>query len=72
MPVTPEQIRQLAEIYDRSVDPLDALSRDSEQAEHQFGQMLARLHGTFAPDADPREFRREAIRQCKLYLKKNR
>ena len=66
-----EKIAELAELYDRFAHALDPFSEDRDKAEDAFYLMLDYLRSVYAPRADAREFRREAVRQCKLFLKKN-
>ena len=65
------EIKALAELYDRFAHALDPYSLDRDRAEDEFYRYLEQLHCRYAPTAPMPEFRREAVRQCKLYLKKN-
>lgn len=66
-----EEIEKLAELYDGFAHALDPFSEERDKAEDEFYQKLQYLKSLHAPTADLREFRREALRQCKLFLKKN-
>jgi len=66
-----EEIAQLAELYDRFAHALDPFSEDSDQAEDDFYRKLEDLRCLYASGVEPRDFRREAVRQCKSYLRKN-
>jgi hypothetical protein len=66
-----EEIAKLAELYDRFAHALDPFSEDRDKAEDAFYLKLDDLRCRFAPRADLREFRREAVRQCKMFLHKN-
>jgi hypothetical protein len=66
-----EQIEELAVLYDRFAHALDPFDPSRDEAERQFHGKLHDYHRTLAPEADFRDFRREAVRTCKLFLKKN-
>ncbi len=66
-----EKIAELAELYDRFAHALDPFSEDRDKAEEAFYLKLDDLRRVYSAQIDPREFRREAVRQCKLFLKKN-
>jgi hypothetical protein len=66
-----ERIGELAELYGRFAHVLDPFSEDRDNAEVAFYRTLEHLRAIHAPHSDAREFRLEAVRQCKLYLKKN-
>ena len=66
-----ESIKELAELYDQFAHALDPFSEQRDKAEDAFFLLLEKLRLTHAPMSDAREFRREAVRQCKLFLKKN-
>jgi hypothetical protein len=70
--LTREQIEELATLYDRFAHALDPFSKEREQAEEQFYKQLERLHSAIAPQTDFADFRREAVRACKMFLKRNR
>ena len=69
--VPAEEIAKLAELYDRFAHALDPFSEDRDKAEDAFYLKLEHLRCLYAPRVDVREFKREAVRQCKLFLKKN-
>jgi len=69
--ITPEQIKQLALLYDRFTGALDPLDPGRDQAEHDFCRLPEQLHCTHAADIKFADFRREAVRQCVLYLHRN-
>lgn len=66
-----EKIAELAALYDRFAHALDPFSDDRDRAEDAFYVTLEHLRCLYAARVDAREFRREAVRQCKLFLKKN-
>ncbi len=66
-----ESIEELAELYDQFAHALDPFSEQRDKAEDAFFLLLEKLRLTHAPTTDAREFRREAVRQCKLFLRKN-
>ena len=61
----------MADLYDRFAHALDPFSADRDTAENAFYLKLEHLRCLYAPRVDVREFTREAVRQCKLFLKKN-
>jgi len=66
-----EEIAQLAELYDRFAHALDPFSEDRDTAEDAFYVKLEHLRCLYAPGVDVRGSTREAVRQCKLFLRKN-
>ena len=66
-----EKIAALAELYDGFAHALDPFSSERDRAEDAFYLMLENLRCDYAPRAEIRDFNREAVRQCKLFLKKN-
>ncbi|MDR1282355.1 MAG: hypothetical protein LBK99_16255 [Opitutaceae bacterium] len=72
MAISPEQIKRLAEVYDRYANAFKPLSKGTEQARTQFNALLGQLHQAHASDTDYVEFRRKAVALCWQYLKKNR
>ena len=69
--ISPEQRSRLALLYDQfhaALDPFNPLVR---QAEADFYELLRTLHSSHAADIPYDEFRRYAVYQCKLYLRKN-
>ena len=69
--IPPEEVAELAELYDRFAHALDPFSEDRDKAEDAFHVKMEHLRLLYAPRIDSREFRREAVRQCKLFLRKN-
>jgi hypothetical protein len=69
--VPAEEIADLAELYDRFAHALDPFSEDRDKAEDAFYLKLEHLRCVYAPRINSRQFTREAVRQCKLFLKKN-
>ena len=69
--VPAEKIAELAELYDRFAHALDPFSEDRDRAENAFYLKLENLRCLYAPRVDARQFTHEAVRQCKLFLKKN-
>ncbi len=66
-----DEIEALAKLYDRFAHALDPFDPARDEAEHRFDRKLVDLHLTLAPKTDFREFRREAVRACKSFLRKN-
>ena len=66
-----EQLKELALFYDRFAHAIDPFSPERDKAEELFYRRLESLRCQHALGSDYRAFRREAIRQCKLYLAKN-
>jgi hypothetical protein len=66
-----EQLRELALLYDRFAHAINPFSPDRDKAEALFYRRLESLRCQHAIGVDQRLFRREAVRQCKLYLAKN-
>ena len=71
MIIPKEEIAALANLYDRFAHALDPFSEDRDKAEDSFYTRLEYLRCTHASQMNAREFTREAVRQCKLFLKKN-
>jgi len=70
--ILPEKIAQLAGLYDRFAHVRwTRFLRIETGREDAFRVMLEHLRCSYAPRVEVREFRREAIRQCKLFLKRN-
>ena len=66
-----EELEGLAALYDRFAHALDPFDPERDEAEAQFHRRLTALHEALAPATEMREFRREAIRACKAFLRKN-
>jgi len=69
--ISPAQIAELAELYCDFHEALDPFSPEAVAAENAFFEKLGSLHSAHAPDLSFSEFRRYAVRQCKLYLRNN-
>jgi len=69
--IPPEEVAALAELYDRFAHALDPFSAERDEAEQAFYLKLDHLHSAYAPRVNYQEFKREAVRQCKLFLRKN-
>ncbi len=70
-PLSREQLEELAVLYDRFAHGLDPFDPGSELAEKQFYNLLEHFHSTLAPRTRFDEFRREAVRVCKAFLRRN-
>jgi hypothetical protein len=66
-----QQLKELALLYDRFAHAIDPFSPDRDKAEELFYRKLESLRCQHAIGIEPRTFRRETVRQCKLYLAKN-
>ncbi|PYJ03868.1 MAG: hypothetical protein DME25_11065 [Verrucomicrobia bacterium] len=69
--ISDDQIARLVELYSEFHHALDPFAPRVLEAERQFFELLRTLHVTHAPDVPYDEFRRYAVRKCKLYLSKN-
>jgi hypothetical protein len=69
--VPKEQIAQLATLYDQFVNAIDPFDCAQASAERSFLNKLQELHCNYAMQIDYQIFKREAVRQCRLYLKNN-
>ena len=69
--ISKEQIAALAELYSEFHAALDPFSPNALHAEAAFFERLQSLHAAQAPDLPFPEFRRYAVWQCKLYLRRN-
>ena len=69
--ISSDQRDRLAVLYGRFHAALDPFNPEVRQAEKEFHELLHTLHGTHAADVPFDEFRRYAVYQCKLYLRKN-
>jgi hypothetical protein len=65
------ELEILANLYDRFANALDPESADRDKAEELFWKKLGALHCTHAPQSTYDDFRREAVRSCKMFLSKN-
>ncbi len=66
-----DQIKDLADLYDRFVNALDPFSEDRDQAEQSFYLKLDQLHSIHCPSVNNKDFQTEAVRQCRKFLIKN-
>ena len=69
--ISQEQIAQLVRLYAEFHGAIDPTEPAVLKAEEGFYTLLRSLHDTHAADLPFHEFRRYAVRQCKLYLRKN-
>ena len=69
--LTREQIEELAVLYDAFAHALDPFDPARDAAEAQFMEKLTRHHAAIAPRTGFPDFRREAVRVCKLFLRRN-
>ena len=69
--ISQETIAEVAELFDRFNNALDAGSPETQRAEHEFNAQVYALHSAHAPDIDFRLFRYELIAACRKYLAKN-
>jgi hypothetical protein len=67
-----EQLARLAELYDIYQNSLRPLSSERAAAGRAFKELLNSLHTTHAADVPFDIFRREAVEQCRDYLRKNK
>ncbi|MFZ4694574.1 MAG: hypothetical protein ACOYMV_05540 [Verrucomicrobiia bacterium] len=69
--IPPTDVAELARLYDGFAHALDPFAPERDAAEEAFCRALERLRCTHAPTQPMDVFRREAVRQCRLYLRKN-
>ena len=69
--ISPEQRERLAQLYGQFHAALDPFHPEVHRAEKDFYEMLHVLHAAHAADVSFDEFRRYAVHECKLYLRKN-
>ena len=69
--ISQEQLLELVRLYSEFHGAIDPTEPAVLTAEEQFHLLLKSLHVTHAPDLPFQEFRRYAVRQCKLFLRKN-
>ena len=69
--ISREQIAELSELYSEFHAALDPFTPVALAAEKAFYERLHTLQAAHAADLPFPEFRRYAIWQCKLYLRKN-
>ena len=65
------QFARLVALYSEFHQALDPFHPEVLKAENEFFELLHSLHITHAVDLPYDDFRRYAVRQCKLYLWKN-
>ena len=70
-PLSREEIESLSDLYDRFAHALDPFSEERDRAEIEFYRRLEILHAEISPATPFAEFRREAVRACKLFLRRN-
>ena len=69
--ISKEEIAELYSLYETFHSAIDPFDPEIMKAEAAFFEKLLALHERQAPDVPFVEFRRYAVRQCKLYMKKN-
>jgi hypothetical protein len=69
--ISKEQLTELVRLYSEFHSAIDPTAAPVLQAENEFFALLHQLHITHAPELPFNEFRRYAIRECKLFLRKN-
>ena len=69
--ISKEQLGKLVHLYAEFHGALDPTEPAVLKAEQEFYALLSSLHNTHAADLSFQDFRRYAVRQCKLYLRKN-
>jgi len=70
--ISRDQLAQLAELYDQYQNSLRPLAPERTSAGRAFKELLGNLHSAHAADIPFHDFRRETIRQCRDYLRKNK
>jgi hypothetical protein len=69
--ISKEQIAELVRVYSEFHGAIDPTEPAVLRAEAAFFALLRSLHSTHAAEVPFHEFRRHAVQQCKLYLRKN-
>ena len=69
--ISQEQSAELVRLYSLFHGAIDPTEPAVLKAEEEFHALLRALHNTHAADLPFHEFRRYAVRQCKLSLRKN-
>ena len=69
--IDPSEIAGLAELYDRYANAIERLSEDRLRARRQFYARLEMLYEREGTGVDYNEFRFEAVKLCKEFLRKN-
>jgi len=66
--ISKEQIAELVRLYSEFHGAIDPTAPAVLQFEREFYALLHTLHTSHAPDLPFNEFRRHAVRECKLFL----
>lgn len=69
--ISEAQLSELVRLYSEFHGAIDPTAEAVLRAEDQFFANLKSLHASHAADVSFDEFRRHAVRQCKLFLRKN-
>jgi hypothetical protein len=69
--IHPDDLANLAELYDRYANAIERLSPDRLLARRQFFARLETLHAREGAGVDFEAFRHEMVKRCKEYLMKN-
>jgi len=69
--ISEDQLAKLVALYSEFHQALDPFEPAVLKAEKDFFQLLHSLHAIHGADVPYDDFRRYAVRQCKLYLWKN-
>ena len=69
--IGPDEIANLAELYDRSANAIDRKSPDRAQARRQFFARLESIYQQEGAAVSYEAFRFEMVKRCKEYLQKN-
>jgi hypothetical protein len=69
--IHPDEVAQLAELYDRFANAIDRLSPDRLLARRQFLARLEMLYEREGAGVAFEVFRLELVKRCKEYLRKN-
>jgi hypothetical protein len=69
--ISKEQLAELVRLYSEFHSAIDPTDPHVLEAERQFHNFLHQLHLVNALDISFDEFRRFALRECKLFLRKN-
>jgi hypothetical protein len=69
--ISNEQLAELVRLYSDFHSAIDPTDPAVIEAERQFFAFLHKLHEVHASELPFHEFRRYAVRECKLFLRKN-
>jgi len=69
--ISEERLARLVALYSEFHQALDPFHPSVLKAEKEFFELLHSLHTTHAADLSYDDFRRYAVRRCKLHLWKN-